>query len=134
MSKKMKKRFSTFILSFCILFNIPAFAQETENQSEQSDQILDFFFCTILEKNHILYLHVCRAIDVEFKLDFKQQKDQQHIRELMKNNKKFWLNLVAYAYEKNDQYYMNVDSIEAEHLNETCHLSELLDEMGNYQK
>lgn len=55
-------------------------------------------------------------------------KDEQHIRKLMQTHHKFWLNVRANTKKIKDEYVMTVDAIEAEHLNQSCHLSDFLDQ------
>jgi hypothetical protein len=47
----------------------------------------------------------------------------------MKKHPKFWLNLSANAEMVDGEYVMTVDTIKDEHLNQSCHLTDLLDEL-----
>jgi len=47
----------------------------------------------------------------------------------MKKHPKFWLNLSANAEMVEGEYVMTVDAIGDEHLNQSCHLTDLLDEL-----
>ena len=122
----MKK--NTLIIILCLIFSNIGHA-ETLSQQTGSDTFYDLFAGTIIEKDHQLYLHACKSVDAHFKLSFNHTKDEQHIREVMKKYPKFWLNLSANAEMIQDQYVMTVDAIENEHLNQSCHLSDLLDEL-----
>ncbi|WP_374663443.1 hypothetical protein [Acinetobacter sp.] len=67
-------------------------------------------------------------MDVEFKLTFNHASDEQRIRELMQKYHQFWLYLTAAAEMHKGEYLMTVDGIAEEYPNQTCHLSELLDD------
>ncbi|RGD93806.1 hypothetical protein [Acinetobacter sp. SWAC57] len=102
---------------------------ETKTLETNTEKFYDLFAGTIIEKDQQLYLHACKSVDAEFKLSFNHTRDEQHIRTLIKTYPKFWLNLSANAEMIQDQYVMTVDAIENEHLNQSCHLSDLLDEL-----
>ena len=122
----MKK--NTLIIILCLIFSNIGHA-ETLSQQTGSDTFYDLFAGTIIEKDHQLYLHACKSIDAHFKLSFNHTKDEQHIRELIKKHTKFWLNLSANAEMVEGEYVMTVDAIGDEHLNQSCHLTDLLDEL-----
>ena len=122
----MKK--NTLIIILCLIFSNIGHA-EILSQQTGSDTFYDLFAGTIIEKDHQLYLHVCKSVDAHFKLSFNHTKDEQHIRELMKKHPKFWLNLSANAEMVEGEYLMTVDAIGDEHLNQSCHLTDLLDEL-----
>ena len=122
----MKK--NTLIIILCLIFSNIGHA-ETLSQQTGSDTFYDLFAGTIIEKDHQLYLHACKSVDAHFKLSFNHTKDEQHIRELMKKHTKFWLNLSANAEMVEGEYVMTVDAIGDEHLNQSCHLTDLLDEL-----
>ena len=122
----MKK--NTLIIILCLIFSNISHAEALSQQTD-SDTFYDLFAGTIIEKDRQLYLHACKSVDAHFKLSFNHTKDEQHIRELMKKHPKFWLNLSANTEMIKDQYVMTVDAIENEHLNQSCHLSDLLDEL-----
>lgn len=102
---------------------------ETKTSEINTEKFYDLFAGTIIEKDQQLYLHACKSVDAEFKLSFNHTRDEQHIRTLIKTYPKFWLNLSANTEMIKDQYVMTVDAIENEHLNQSCHLSDLLDEL-----
>ena len=122
----MKKilNLTTLILSLSNLAHAETKAVETN-----TEKFYDRFAGTILEKDQQLYLHVCKSVDAEFKLSFNHIRDEQHIRTLIKTYPKFWLNLRANAEKIKDEYVMTVNAIEDEHLNQSCHLNDLLDEL-----
>mgnify|MGYP006139888331 FL=1 len=122
----MKK--NTLIIILCLIFSNIGHA-ETLSQQTGSDTFYDLFAGTIIEKDHQLYLHACKSVDAHFKLSFNHTKDEQHIRELMKKHPKFWLNLSANAEMVEGEYVMTVDAIGDEHLNQSCHLTDLLHEL-----
>ena len=122
----MKK--NTLIIILCLIFSNIGHA-ETLSQQTGSDTFYDLFAGTIIEKDHQLYLHACKSVDAHFKLSFNHTKDEQHIRELMKKHPKFWLNLSANPEMLEGEYLMTVDAIGDEHLNQSCHLTDLLDEL-----
>ena len=122
----MKK--NTLIIILCLIFSNISHAEVLSQQTD-SDTFYDLFAGTIIEKDHQLYLHACKSIDAHFKLSFNHTKDEQHIRELMKKHSKFWLNLSANAEMLESEYLMTVDAIGDEHLNQSCHLTDLLDEL-----
>ena len=122
----MKK--NTLIIILSLVFSNIGHA-ETLSQQTGSDTFYDLFAGTIIEKDHQLYLHACKSVDAHFKLSFNHTKDEQHIRELMKKHPKFWLNLSANAEMVEGEYVMTVDAIGDEHLNQSCHLTDLLDEL-----
>ena len=122
----MKK--NTLIIILCLIFSNIGYA-ETLSQQTGGDTFYDLFAGTIIEKDHQLYLHACKSVDAHFKLSFNHTKDEQHIRELMKKHPKFWLNLSANAEMLEGEYVMAVDAIGDEHLNQNCHLTDLLDEL-----
>ena len=122
----MKK--NTLIIILCLIFSNIGHA-ETLSQQTGSDTFYDLFAGTIIEKDRQLYLHACKSVDAHFKLSFNHTKDEQHIRELMKKHPKFWLNLSANAEMLKGEYLMTVDAIGDEHLNQNCHLTDLLDEL-----
>lgn len=122
----MKK--NTLIIILCLIFSNIGHA-ETLSQQTGSDTFYDLFAGTIIEKDHQLYLHACKSVDAHFKLSFNHTKDEQHIRELMKKHPKFWLNLSANAEMVEGEYVMTVDAIGDEHLKQSCHLTDLLDEL-----
>ena len=122
----MKK--NTLIIILCLIFSNIGHA-ETLSQQTGSDTFYDLFAGTIIEKDHQLYLHACKSIDAHFKLSFNHTKDEQYIRELMRKYPKFWLNLSANAEMLESEYLMTVDAIGDEHLNQSCHLTDLLDEL-----
>ena len=122
----MKK--NTLIIILCLIFSNISHA-ETLSQQTDSDTFYDLFAGTIIEKDRQLYLHACKSVDAHFKLSFNHTKDEQHIRELMKKHPKFWLNLSANAEMLEGEYVMAVDAIGDEHLNQNCHLTDLLDEL-----
>ena len=122
----MKK--NTLIIILCLIFSNIGHA-ETLSQQTGSDTFYDLFAGTIIEKDHQLYLHACKSVDAHFKLSFNHTKDEQHIRELIKKHTKFWLNLTANAEMVEGKYLMTVDAIGDEHLNQSCHLTDLLDEL-----
>ena len=122
----MKK--NTLIIILCLIFSNIGHA-ETLSQQTGSDTFYDLFAGTIIEKDHQLYLHACKSVDAHFKLSFNHTKDEQHIRELIKKHTKFWLNLSANAEMLEGEYVMTVDAIGDEYLNQSCHLTDLLDEL-----
>ena len=122
----MKK--NTLIIILCLIFSNISHAEALSQQTD-SDTFYDLFAGTIIEKDHQLYLHACKSVDAHFKLSFNHTKDEQHIRELMKKHPKFWLNLSANAEMLESEYLMTVDAIGDEHLNQSCHLTDLLDEL-----
>ena len=122
----MKK--NTLIIILCLIFSNISHAEALSQQTD-SDTFYDLFAGTIIEKDHQLYLHACKSVDAHFKLSFNHTKDEQHIRELMKKHPKFWLNLSANAEMVEGEYVMTVDTIQDEHLNQNCHLTDLLDEL-----
>ena len=122
----MKK--NTLIIILSLVFSNVSHAKAFSQQMD-SDTFYDLFAGTIIEKDHQLYLHVCKSVDAHFKLSFNHTKDEQHIRELMKKHPKFWLNLNANAEMVEGEYLMTVDAIGDEHLNQSCHLTDLLDEL-----
>ncbi len=122
----MKK--NTLIIILCLIFSNISHAEALSQQTD-SDTFYDLFAGTIIEKDHQLYLHACKSIDAHFKLSFNHTKDEQYIRELMRKYPKFWLNLSANAEMLESEYLMTVDAIGDEHLNQSCHLTDLLDEL-----
>ena len=122
----MKK--NTLIIILCLIFSNISHAEALSQQTD-SDTFYDLFAGTIIEKDRQLYLHACKSVDAHFKLSFNHTKDEQHIRELMKKHPKFWLNLSANAEMLESEYLMTVDAIGDEHLNQSCHLTDLLDEL-----
>jgi len=122
----MKK--NTLIIILSLVFSNVSHANPTSQQTD-SGTFYDLFAGTIIEKDHQLYLHACKSVDAHFKLSFNHTKDEQHIRELMKKHPKFWLNLSANAEMVGSEYLMTVDAIGDEHLNQSCHLTDLLDEL-----
>ena len=122
----MKKILSFITLILSLSNNTHAGTKTSETNTEK---FYDLFAGTIIEKDQQLYLHACKSVDAEFKLSFNHTRDEQHIRTLIKTYPKFWLNLSANAEMIQDQYVMTVDAIENEHLNQSCHLSDLLDEL-----
>ncbi|WP_291373553.1 hypothetical protein [Acinetobacter sp. UBA6720] len=121
------KKILSFIALILSLSNITH--AETKTSETNTEKFYDLFAGTIIEKDQQLYLHACKSVDAEFKLSFNHTRDEQHIRTLIKTYPKFWLNLSANAEMIKDQYVMTVDAIENEHLNQSCHLSDLLDEL-----
>ena len=121
------KKILSFIALILSLSNITH--AETKTSEINTEKFYDLFAGTIIEKDQQLYLHACKSVDAEFKLSFNHTRDEQHIRTLIKTYPKFWLNLSANAEMIKDQYVMTVDAIENEHLNQSCHLSDLLDEL-----
>ena len=121
------KKILSFIALILSLSNITH--AETKTSEINTEKFYDLFAGTIIEKDQQLYLHACKSVDAEFKLSFNHTRDEQHIRTLIKTYPKFWLNLSANAEMIQDQYVMTVDAIENEHLNQSCHLSDLLDEL-----
>ncbi|OTG61343.1 hypothetical protein B9T36_02825 [Acinetobacter sp. ANC 4204] len=121
------KKILSFITLILSLSNITH--AETKTSEINTEKFYDLFAGTIIEKDQQLYLHACKSVDAEFKLSFNHTRDEQHIRTLIKTYPKFWLNLSANAEMIQDQYVMTVDAIENEHLNQSCHLSDLLDEL-----
>ncbi|MEG0030031.1 hypothetical protein [Acinetobacter sp.] len=119
---------NTLIIILCLIFSNVSHAK-TSSQQADSDTFYDLFAGTIIEKDRQLYLHACKSVDAHFKLGFNHAKDEQHIRELMKKHPKFWLNLSANAEMVEGEYLMTVDAIGDEHLNQSCHLTDLLDEL-----
>ena len=99
---------------------------ETSSPYVETEKFYDLFAGTIINKDQQLYLHACKTVDAEFKLSFNHMKDEQHIRKLMQTHHQFWLNVRANAEIIKEENVMTVDAIEAEHLNQTCHLNELL--------
>ena len=122
----MKK--NTLIIILSLVFSNVSHAEALSQQMD-SDTFYDLFAGTIIEKDHQLYLHACKSIDAHFKLSFNHTKDEQHIRELIKKHTKFWLNLSANAEMLEGEYVMTVDAIGDEYLNQSCHLTDLLDEL-----
>ena len=122
----MKK--NTLIIILSLVFSNVSHAKAFSQQMD-SDTFYDLFAGTIIEKDHQLYLHACKSIDAHFKLSFNHTKDEQYIRELMRKYPKFWLNLSANAEMLESEYLMTVDAIGDEHLNQSCHLTDLLDEL-----
>ena len=122
----MKK--NTLIIILCLIFSNISHAEALSQQTD-SDTFYDLFAGTIIEKDRQLYLHACKSVDAHFKLSFNHTKDEQHIREVMKKYPKFWLNLSANAEMLEGEYVMAVDAIGDEHLNQNCHLTDLLDEL-----
>jgi len=122
----MKK--NTLIIILSLVFSNVSHANPTSQQTD-SGTFYDLFAGTIIEKDRQLYLHTCKSVDAHFKLSFNHTKDEQHIRELMKKYPKFWLNLSANAEMVGSEYVMTVDAIGDEHLNQSCHLTDLLDEL-----
>ena len=121
------KKILSFITLILSLSNITH--AETKTSEINTEKFYDLFAGTIIEKDQQLYLHACKSVDAEFKLSFNHTRDEQHIRTLIKTYPKFWLNLSANTEMIKDQYVMTVDAIENEHLNQSCHLSDLLDEL-----
>ena len=122
----MKK--NTLIIILSLVFSNVSHAEALSQQTD-SDTFYDLFAGTIIEKDHQLYLHACKSIDAHFKLSFNHTKDERYIRELMRKYPKFWLNLSANAEMLESEYLMTVDAIGDEHLNQSCHLTDLLDEL-----
>ena len=122
----MKK--NTLIIILSLVFSNVSHAEALSQQTD-SDTFYDLFAGTIIEKDHQLYLHACKSIDAHFKLSINHTKDEQYIRELMRKYPKFWLNLSANADMLESEYLMTVDAIGDEHLNQSCHLTDLLDEL-----
>ena len=122
----MKK--NTLIIILSLVFSNVSHAEALSQQTD-SDTFYDLFAGTNIEKDHQLYLHACKSIDAHFKLSFNHTKDEQYIRELMRKYPKFWLNLSANAEMLESEYLMTVDAIGDEHLNQSCHLTDLLDEL-----
>ena len=122
----MKK--NTLIIILSLVFSNVSHAEALSQQTD-SDTFYDLFAGTIIEKDHQLYLHACKSIDAHFKLSFNHTKDEQYIRELMRKYPKFWLNLSANAEMLESEYLMTVDAIGDEHLNQSCHHTDLLDEL-----
>ena len=122
----MKK--NTLIIILSLVFSYTSHA-ETLSQQTNSDKFYDMFAGTIIEKDRQLYLHACKSVDTHFKLNFNHTKDELHTRELMKKHPKFWLNLIANAKIVEGEYVMTVDTIEDEYLNQSCHLTDLLNEL-----
>ncbi|WP_110974344.1 hypothetical protein [Acinetobacter sp. WCHAc060042] len=121
------KKILSFITLILSLSNITH--AETKTSEINTEKFYDLFAGTIIEKDQQLYLHACKSVDAEFKLSFNHTRDEQHIRTLIKTYPKFWLNLSANTEMIKDQYVMTVDAIENEHLNQSCHLSDFLDEL-----
>ena len=122
----MKK--NTLIIILSLVFSNVSHAEALSQQTD-SDTFYDLFAGTIIEKDHQLYLHACKSVDAHFKLSFNHTTDEQYIRELMRKYPKFWLNLSANAEMLESEYLMTVDAIGDEHLNQSCHLTDLLDEL-----
>ena len=114
-------------LFLCLSHHVSA--NDSTSSPADQERFYDLFPGTLLEKNNQLYLHSCQTMDAEFKLKFNHPADEQRIRKLMQKYNKFWLYLTADADMQSDEYLMTVDGIAEEHLNKTCHLTELLDEL-----
>ena len=125
-----------YLSAFSCSFSFAETHLESSNpeiKAEQSEKFYDLFPGTIKLKNDRLYLHVCRLVDEEFPLTFNHPQDRQTILDLLKEHKKFWVNLSTEVEQKDEKYHMNVEGIYEKHLNETCHLSELLDDYEKNQ-
>ncbi|MCH4245872.1 hypothetical protein RFI36_15100 [Acinetobacter gerneri] len=114
-----------------VLLSALFFSSTLYANDQQDDRFYDLFPGTVVQKDNQLYLHTCRAADALFLLKFNHAEDQAKVSKLVKKYKKFWLYVSAYADEKNGKYYMTVNKIVAQHLNETCQLTDLLDELGS---
>ena len=70
----MKKNTLIFILS--LVFSNVSHAEALSQQMD-SDTFYDFFAGRIIEKDHQLYLHVCKSVDAHFKLSFNHTKEDR---------------------------------------------------------
>ena len=64
-----------------------------------------------------------------YRLNFQNPEDEKQLRNLLQQNTKFWVNVVAQVSEQDGQYSLHVREIADLHEQESCHLNEVLDEL-----
>lgn len=89
----------------------------------------DLFSGSVYEKNHTLYLKRCDVTEYEYPLNFYRPQDEQRLHEILKTQKKFWIEVTAGVYEREDIYHLHIGAILEEHLATSCHSTDMFDEL-----
>ncbi|WP_143222563.1 hypothetical protein [Acinetobacter sp. ANC 4648] len=118
--KQMLISTSILLLSSLTFANDPIVNQNTD------EIIHDIFPGTIITEDQKLILYRCTSGGYQYPLHFKHIKDEQRIRELLKQHPQFWLNLSAIPFQEKGRYHLVVDAIFDEHVGESCHLKDVL--------
>ncbi|MFH7764887.1 hypothetical protein [Acinetobacter sp. BSP-28] len=95
-------------------------------EKPQVPKVYDLFSGTIREDQGQLVLNHCTLAKYPYPLHFNHPEDEKQIRNLLRQDPYFWLNLKARAYTENEKFYLIVDEIAEIHIQASCHLSDLL--------
>lgn len=125
------------LICLCGMLSFMSYAQSptTQTAAQAEDPIqtesafYDLFAGTVHNQQQKLHLRRCSLGSDIYSLNFQNPEDEKQLRNLLQQNTKFWVNVVAQVSEQDGQYSLHVREIAELHEQESCHLNEVLDEL-----
>lgn len=81
------------------------------DSDDQAQDVGDLFPGTIVLKNGRYILERCTSGEPEYILDLSNDQQKSQIDALIKNNTKFWVNILGLYDEINDEHHLKVQDI-----------------------
>ena len=104
-------------------------ATQAEGPIQTESAFYDLFAGTVHNQQQKLHLRRCSLGSDIYRLNFQNPEDEKQLRNLLQQNTKFWVNVVAQVSEQDGQYSLHVREIAELHTQQSCHLNEVLDEL-----
>jgi hypothetical protein len=94
-------------------------------ESPEAEKFYDRFPGTVSQ----LLLKRCDLGAYEYPMHFNHAEDQSKIAGYLKKYPKFWVNILGDVYEEKEIYHLTAEEVPDVYPGESCHLSDLLDEL-----
>lgn len=98
-------------------------------ESPEAEKFYDSFAGTISQRANQLFLKRCDLTTYEYPMHFNHAEDQSKIAGYLKRYPKFWVNILGDVHAEKEVYHLTVEEVSELHPGESCHLTDLLDEL-----
>ena len=98
-------------------------------ESPEAEKFYDSFAGTVSQRANQLILKRCDLGAYEYPMHFNHAEDQSKIAGYLKRYPKFWVNILGGVHAEKQVYHLTVEEVSELHPGESCHLTDLLDEL-----
>lgn len=101
----------------------------TQAESSEAERFYDNFAGTVSQRSGQLFLKRCDLTAYEYPMHFNHAEEQSKVERYLKKYPKFWINILGDVYEEKEIYHLTVEDVPDVYPGESCHLTDLLDEL-----
>ncbi|MEG2359187.1 hypothetical protein [Acinetobacter sp.] len=101
----------------------------TQAESPEAEKFYDNFAGTVSQRSGQLFLKRCDLTAYEYPMHFNHAEEQSKIAGYLKRYPKFWVNIRGDVHAEKEVYHLTVEEVSELYPGESCHLTDLLDEL-----